>query len=260
MDLVCQQEALIKLREFAAVDRHSVLIEGPEGCGKSYLAKQYAKMLGVDDFSMVVANVQSIREALDCSYNLENRVVFCIENLDTGAAAASYTLLKFLEEPTNKVYLVITCRNLMNVPATIHSRCTIISTSAPASADIVQYAEIQNFVKFQDLKNQDIWRAVRTFKDADMVLRLTSEQLSYFYSLKSIVSFSDTIQNMSWKLGHYDDNSSTNLQFVMNYLMILCNSPRVSRYAIECSRDLSSERVASHAVLAKFLFECKYGD
>lgn len=259
MNLTCQADSLNTLKFFADTDRHSILIDGPAGCGKSYLAKQYQKFLNVEDFALVQPTVQSIRDTLDYSYNLESPVVFCIENLDSGALTASYTLLKFLEEPTNLVYLIVTCRNINDIPATIISRCTCISALSPSSSDLVQYAEIQDFARFQTLKDSELWKSVRTFKDVDYVMKMKQDQLAYFESLR-FFSLSDTIQNLSWKLGHFDDNSNTELSFVMNYIISVNDSPRIRKYAIECCRDLSSGRVASHAVLSKFLFECKYGD
>ena len=92
-----QKEPLAELKQLAASNRQSILIEGPSGCGKTYLCKQYANMLGIDDFSVVAPKVADIREALDSCLSLQNRVLLAIENLDLGVAGASYTLLKSLE-------------------------------------------------------------------------------------------------------------------------------------------------------------------
>ena len=95
MILKCQSSALDELQNLADSDRHSVLIEGVAGSGKTYLAKQYAKFLSINDFVTVNATVNDIRKSIDTSYNLESKIVICIENLDTGVAGASHTLLKF---------------------------------------------------------------------------------------------------------------------------------------------------------------------
>ena len=52
MDFKNQQEALQDLSKYAEKHRQAILISGPEGCGKSYLAKQYGKLLGVDNIDL----------------------------------------------------------------------------------------------------------------------------------------------------------------------------------------------------------------
>lgn len=261
MDLKFQESAINELKQLAESDRHSVLIEGVVGSGKSYLSKQYGLMCGFSDFALVSPTVQGVRDALDASYNLTSPVLFCIENLDIGVPAASYTLLKFLEEPTSNVYIVVTCRNRFKVPDTIISRSTCISLSSPISSDIDAYAEIKDVVKYNSLKNTSVWGGVRNLKDVDYVFRLTQDQLFYYEELKPILSFKESISNISWKLGHYNDNTETDLTFVLNYLMgVYKNNKRIQRYLIDCIRDLSTSRIAPHAVLCKMLFECKYGE
>lgn len=260
MDLKFQSEAIEELNQLANSDRHSLLIEGPAGCGKTYLAKQYGKYVGFNDFVLVQPTVQSIRDALDASFNLSNPVLFCIENLDMGVAAASFTLLKFLEEPTSNVYIVVTCRNRFKLPDTIISRSTCVSVSAPIPSCIDDYAEIKDAVKFRSLSTLSVWKGVRNLSDVDYVYRLTTDQVYYFEELKNALNFKDPISNIMWKLGHYSDNTATDILFVLNYLMGVNNNKRVHRYLIECIRDITLSRIASHAVLAKFLLECKYGE
>ena len=115
MELISQRAALEDLHRLADANKHSILIEGSEGCGKSYIAKQYATMLDIVDFQVVEPKVQCIKEAINSCYVIDNPIVLYIENLDTGVLAASYALLKFLEEPSSHVYIVITCRNLQNI-------------------------------------------------------------------------------------------------------------------------------------------------
>ena len=93
-----QKSALEELTQFAENNVHTIIIEGPEGCGKTYLAKQYAKMLDVSDFISIEPKVSDIRQAVDSSIETKSPMVLCVENLDLGVASAAYTLLKFLEE------------------------------------------------------------------------------------------------------------------------------------------------------------------
>lgn len=258
MNFVCQQSTLEELRSLADSGRHSVLIEGPEGCGKSYLAKQFSMMLGVADFQEVVPKVEVIKETVDTCLQMNTPIVLCIENLDTGVPAASYALLKFLEEPLPNVYIVVTCRNIKHVPDTIVSRSAVVVTSPPVDADVVSYASAKDFEKYWAVKDLFIWRCVRTFKDADTVLNMTSSQLDYFKSLEELSKFRDTVSNLVWKIGHYEDSSETPVELVIRYLMELVGTAHVRKAGIECIRDLTQGRIGSHAVLAKFIFEVKY--
>lgn len=260
MILKFQSETLSELQSLASSDKHSILIDGPSGCGKSYLAKQYANMLGISDFSIVQPTVQSIRDIIDTCYNLSNPVVFCIENLDSGVQGASFTLLKFLEEPASNVYIVVTCQNRYRVPDTIISRSACLSMSCPIESDVSEYAELTDAHKYFQMKELSLWRAVRTLKDVDNVFRFTEDNLSYFEELQELCNFKDTVANIAWKLGHYNNNSETDIPFVINFVMNVSNSQRIRKYGIECVKDLNKSRIASHAVLAKFAFECKYGD
>lgn len=253
-----QKSALEELTEFANNNNHSIIIEGPEGCGKTYLSKQYAKMLNVLDFISVQPKVSDIRQAVDSSIALKSPMVLCIENLDLGVASAAYTLLKFLEEPIPTAYVVVTCRNIVNVPDTIISRCTVASVTTPIVSDILSYAEELNPDKYSSIKKNKLWKCARTFKDANTILNLTDEQQEYFRSLTSMMSFSDSISNMMWKLGHYPDKSETPIDLVMRYIVSETKSEYIRRVAIDCITNLSTTKIATHAILAKFLFECKY--
>ena len=258
MKFMAQQEALSELNTLRLSDRHSVLIEGPEGCGKTYLAMQYAELLHITDFQLVTPKVDEIKLTLDACAQLSNPVVLCIENLDTGVAAASYVLLKFLEEPTPNVYIVVTCRNIKHVPDTVISRSAVVVTAPPVDRDLTSYAMHKNQVKFDEIKFANIWRCVKTFKDADQVLELSDAQLQYFNNLSKLSKFNDTVSNLVWKLGHYDDNTDAPVTLVIRYLMDLIHTNHIRRVGVDCLNDLSSKRVATHAVLAKFVFEVKY--
>lgn len=258
MKFICQESSLNELKTLADSDRHSVLIEGAEGSGKSYLAKQYAAMLDVPDFQEVQPKVDTIKESIETCLRINTPVVLCIENLDTGVLAASYTLLKFLEEPLPNVYIVVTCRNVKHVPDTIISRSAVIVTSPPVDSDICQYASVKNDIKFNGLKNKLIWRCVRTFKDVDIVLNMTDNQLEYFNSLNDLARFNDTVSNLVWKIGHYSDNTETPVELVIRYLMELVDTQHLRKAGISCISSLNQGRIAAHAVLAKFVFEAKY--
>lgn len=254
----CQKEAFDQLLLLKDSKRQSLLIEGPEGCGKTSLARQYSQLVEVPDFQVIQPKVDEVRQAVETCLSLNQSVVLCIENLDTGVPAASYALLKFLEEPLPNVYIVVTCRNIKYVPDTIISRATVVTVSPPIDSDIAQYATCKDPVNYNRVKDTTAWKCVRTFNDADKVLSMKSQELSYFDSLSELCNTSDSVSNIIWKLGHYDDNTETPLELVIRCVMNFANTSFVQHCGIECIRDLSQRRIAPHAILAKFAFNIKY--
>lgn len=258
MQLTCQTAILADLQQLANNDTHSLLIDGPTGCGKTYLAAQYASMLNVPDFQIIEPTVQAIRETIDACNLLDSPIVLCIENLDIGVPAASYTLLKFLEEPSSKVYIVVTCSNLNRLPDTIMSRSASVTACAPIDSDISSYAESKDFAKYYELCKTELWKCIRTFKDVNSVMSMSPIQLNYFEELKSILTFKDSVSNLAWKLSHYNDNSEAPVELVIRYIMEISKNQHIHRCGIECISELSLGRISSHAILSKFLFEAKY--
>lgn len=258
MNFISQAKNIEELQKLANKDRHSVLIEGAPGSGKTYLARQYANMLGVQDFIIVPAKVNEIRETIDSCFQLDTRIVLCIENLDKGVVSSSYTLLKSLEEPAPNVYIIVTCQNSNRVPDTIISRSTIVSVSPPTTQDIDLFSRSVNPDRYMKLNQSLIWRCARTFSDAQTILSMSEDHINYILSLKDICNFHDSVSNIVWKLGHFEDKSETPLEIVVRYIMEIVGTNHVRSCGIECISDLLLGRIAHHAVLSKFIFECKY--
>ena len=258
MILECQANSLEELNKLAESKKHSILIEGFEGTGKTYLAMRYAEMLKVTDFQVIEPKVSEIKESIDSFVNLSNDVVVCIENLDTGMLGASYTLLKFLEEPKSNIYIVVTCRNIKQIPDTIISRCVTVPVGHPTEDDLKIYSCNIDPGRYNDLKDLGIWPCITTFVDLDKCHKLTLDQLNYFKEIDQMLKFNKPVSDMSWKIGHFKDNSETPINIIIRYIMKKINTPYIHRIGIECLDDLTNSRIASHAVLSKFLFDAKY--
>ena len=258
MKFMCQREPIEQLELLAQYKRQSIVLEGPRGCGKTYLAKEYAKMINVQDFQIVEPKVDSIRSSIEECINLNEPIVLCIENLDKGMQSASYALLKFLEEPPATATILITCQNLQMIPETIVSRSTVVTLSPPIDSDLEQYAEVKYGDAMRYMRTTDVWKSVRAFQDVDLVMSFGPDKMEYYQELPKICKFNDSVSNIIWKLGHYNDNTETPIEFVIRYIMNYLHTPFVERCGIECIRDLNHGRIASHAVLAKFAFNVKY--
>lgn len=262
MILKCQDSALEDLRNLANRDRHSVLVEGVSGSGKTYVAKQYAKMLDISDFALVPATVNDIRKSIDTCYSIDSKVVVCIENLDSGVAGASYTLLKFLEEPRENIYIVVTCSNINKVPDTIVSRSSVVTLSNPTEDDLIQFSSTYPEERRRIMSDKvGVWKAAKNFLDVDYCMNLTS--MSYIDHLEELVNFVKSkkpVSDIVWSLGHYPDNTEIPVQFAIKYIISNTTDSKIKKHGIACMKDLDGSRIASHAVLSKFVMECKWGD
>lgn len=260
MDFKSQRSPLEALKTLAESNRQSVLIVGPPGCGKSYLAKQYANILNISDYSVVQPKVSDIREALDSCLSIQNPVMLQVENLDGGVLGASYALLKQLEEPLSNMYIIITCRSADRVPDTILSRSAIVNVGPPTLDDIDNYAKEKDRLRFGNVSSRLVWQCVRSFSEADAVLEMTPDEIAYYESLSEVCKFKDTVSNLVWKLGHYESNKECNIELAIRSVAQLMNNPYITKCSIECIRDLNNGRIAQHAVLSKFIFNGKYGE
>lgn len=253
----CQQQALANLMQVSGADRHSIIISGHSGSGKTYLVKEWARMLNISDVAVVNPTVNELRSVIDTLTDSRAPAVMCIENLDEGVVSAAYPLLKFLEECPNYLYVAVTCTNIRNIPDTIISRCIVVDVAMPTSSDISQFASSINLEQFQLVESKKIWKCVKSFTDVKDVLNMDSNKLAYFESLSNVVGFKDSVSSISWTLQHYPDNSPSPIVIVIRYLMQLL-SPNQIPTCLECLEDLQSNRMSTNAIVSKLIFDLKY--
>lgn len=258
MNLRCQHEAYIQLEEVARDRKHSILISGSPGCGKSRFARFYSNLLGISDYIQIESKVDALRSAIDTCYSFNKDIVICVENLDSGVAGASYALLKFLEEPPIHVYLVITCTNLSGIPDTILSRCITINIDPPTRQDIDTYAKSQYESTYEIF--QPILPSLKSLNDVDFVSKYDKAKIQYILDLKSLIYAKSPINTIVWNLSHFSDNSELPIELAMNYILHVCNDTRIVKNCISCIRDLNLSRIPKHVILSRFVLECKYGD
>lgn len=251
-----QVEASHQLESLANANTHSIIISGPEGSGKSYLAKQYANYRNIVDIQLVSPTVQTLKSTNINTSKSSNDILIIIENLDSGVMSASYSILKYLEEPDNNVYCIVTCRNIYRIPDTIISRCSVVNISNPIIDDINLYCESINQKKYNELCNRPIWSCIRNFSDFDTLQKLSSDTLNYIESLNTL-DFNQPISTIVWNISHYNQESLP-INIVMQYIISTTTSNAIRTFAIHCMNDLSINRVGVQAILTKFVFECKF--
>ena len=257
MNFQCQTEAIDNLKHLAKHNQHGVLIVGDPGSGKTYLAKQYAKILGITDFYIINPVISDLKTMIDSCVSAGNKIVICIENLDDGVLQASYPLLKVIEDCPSYMYIAVTCNNLFSIPDTIPSRCALVTVNPPTKSDIEQYAKSVDPTAYDFVSKHKVWSCVKSFTDVDMVLKFTPEHLKYYNNITNILSSKDSVSNISWKLQHYEDNSETPVAFVLRYLLDFLQGYK-KKVCIDCLNDLADNRMSKNAIVSKLIFELKY--
>lgn len=259
MTLKNQLSAMQDLKSLANKEHHNVLITGISQSGKTYLAKEYAKLLNVHDFILLDPKIGEIKSYIESALSIDTPQVVCIENLDTGVKSTSYTLLKFLEEVHKKIYIIITCRNIKYIPDTIISRCSLVSVPAMLQSDLIEYGHKFETSEFDKIYNdKSVWNAVKSAKDIDILVTLDETQINYIKNIKDIIQCKSAISNMMWKFQKFPDGTNTPVEFLIKYLMCNTDSGYVKHQCYICLNEMSYGRLPVHVILAKFLMNIKY--
>lgn len=259
MELKFQQHAIEELKLAATFNKQSIIISGDKGTGKTYLAKLYAGFIKCENFITLNSSINDIREAMSEVYDTKDKVVVCFENLDKAMLSSSYALLKFLEEPKSNVYVIITSRKLHYLPDTIISRSNVISIAHPTKIDIDEYAKSIDNTKYHLLCNQPIWKGATSLSYVKKIFDMTIEEIEYYETSHSILKSNKCISTLSWDISHFKhNNQQCDIQFLINYIINTTFDARIKRHAISFMNDLEYLKIAQHALLIKFLFDCKY--
>jgi replication-associated recombination protein RarA len=256
MELKCQQETIEQLTACYNADVHSIILYGQHSSGKTYLSKKYADMLGIEDFYIIPPKVVDIRETIEECYQIDTKVVLCIENLDLGVIAASSTLLKFFEEPAPHIYIIITARSLKRIQDTIISRSHVIGVNIPTDADLVSYAEEKYPDQYRLYSNRDLWKSIKTFDDVDVISAMDSDAINYIESIPELCFKATCVSDALWSLQKYPDNKGdTPIDIIIRY--IVYKYPALLYHGAECIRLLEQKRISNFAILSKFLFNIR---
>lgn len=138
------------LRALLDHDRAQICIQGPDGVGKRFAAKEAAKALlclkaKEDDCSckacklgeshpdlilyrgedVGIAEVREIRSRL-ASFPMLTKIIVLISDLDRVSFASAHGLLKTLEEPPPYARFLLTTSNPKALPQAVLSRCSLV--------------------------------------------------------------------------------------------------------------------------------------
>jgi len=118
--MVGQTELLSRLESFGIARLpHTVLLVGPEGCGKHTMAKEVASHYGIGFVDMTdsidLSTIQSI-------YSIPSPCMYAID-MSKVTEKEQNTLLKLLEEPSRNAFMFLLATSQSTLLPTVANRC-----------------------------------------------------------------------------------------------------------------------------------------
>ena len=173
----------------------TLMFVGPQGCGKHTIAKHVA-----EKFELDIVELEDCTTSTDLESFLFNTIdTLYLINLNKFSEKQQNQFLKFIEEPSKSVYIILTTNSEVNVLPTVLNRCTKYSFE-PYTKE--QLEQITN-ANINDL-------AFKIFKTPGKLLNLTESSFAEVIALgKNVVnnissaSYAKTLV-MSTKINYKD--------------------------------------------------------
>ena len=219
---------------------HAYMFVGPEGIGKSLIAKEFAKSILCqnptdkycdkceccsifenspdyvyitdEDGSIKVGDIRSLSENILLKPVKSNRRVFIINNADRMNEAAQNALLKILEEPPMYATIILVLSNKEKILRTIKSRCTEISF-LPLTLE-----ELKEYYQGQDI-DEELYQYARGSIGKLEKLR-TSDYIKNVVELEKALSYHDLLE-MNKALNKIKENKTIkeNINDILDLVM-----------------------------------------
>lgn len=256
MEFKNQIEAVHELRSLASSGKQSILIHGESGCGKTYLAQMYHRFVGTSQFIQIGNTMHDIRDFIMNAYDVNERTAVCIENVDVGSDGVSQAILKILEEPPKNIYIVITARNVKQIPVTILSRCSVVYVSHFRFDDLMRYAKANYGLRSESIKD-DLKSLCKNPNDVDFIMSLQPQDFEYLKSISSIINDKTPIATASWKLQSFPSGTKIPIQMLIRSLY---NSvpDQLKKLVIQYESDINSG-IPNHVIISAIALNIKIG-
>ncbi|MCF7906776.1 DNA polymerase III subunit delta' [Patescibacteria group bacterium] len=133
-----------------------------------------------------INQIRSMKNAAIFSPFSGSAKIVIIEKADNLSKAAANSLLKILEDPPDRVFIILLAQGLANLPSTIYSRCQVLRLKPPHSSEIISF--LQEEFNFDQEKAEKItslsWglpgRAINLVKNKELGLKKQEELISKF--------------------------------------------------------------------------------
>lgn len=249
-----QESAVSELKNLAKSDRHSILIHGVNGCGKTWLAKQYHLFVKADEYIILNSKIQDIKDFIPKVYDAEWKTVLCIENIDYGVDGVSQSLLKLFEEPPENLYIILTARNIKRVPTTILSRSAQVYVKGFRREDLMIYAKEKYGLKAESMK-ADIDVFCKNPSDIDFIFGLKSEDLEYVKTLSTLINSKNPVATSVWKMQSIPSGAKIPMHIILRSLYNTLN-PECRDIVLQYDADIDSG-VPNHVILSAMVLNLK---
>lgn len=121
MDIKGQDKLISAINELTLdTFPRSLLLEGPQGCGKSVLVQYISQHLGISIID--ISEKLTFEDILEYSLRSDPYVYLIDKKL---SIKEQNTILKFLEEPPSNAIIIIECQNINSMLSTILNRCVV---------------------------------------------------------------------------------------------------------------------------------------
>ena len=156
-----------------------IIIHGGRGSGKKTLLKKVASKIGM--VANVDKGVDAVREMIKSAYDVNEPILYHIQNSEQMSAQAMNSLLKVVEEPPRKAYFAITVSNMDNILPTIKSRSMVFNMLPYSKEDIMEFLQVRYGMNPTDANVSIIADFCENMGEVDYLLSLDSIENFYKY-------------------------------------------------------------------------------
>lgn len=261
-DIIGQQQLLDRIDSLINSNnfpRFSIIV-GPQSAGKKLIANYISDHLSCM-FVPSSIKIDSVRDVIDSSYQVMNKVCYMFANADDMSISAKNALLKVTEEPPLNSYFIITLKNTENMLPTILSRGTQFFLQPYTDNELYVYGNNKSFM-LEDITT----KMCSTPGEIDMIIKYGEEQfLSFADSVLDNIGKANisNVLKLSNNFTIKKDDSKYDINLFLHCIMALCleryKNNADKRYNLLCINtcnilsEFHTSSVSKLAVLDKWL-------